>query len=41
METLAWPRVGPTGPYQMTLVPLNVKVAVAPALVAYLTASPA
>ena len=35
MRTLALPRVGPTGPYQTTLVPVNVNVAVAPACVAY------
>ncbi len=32
--TRAWPRVGPTGPYQVTRDPLNVNVAVAPAFVA-------
>jgi len=41
MLILAWPRVGPTGPYQITRDPLKVKVALAPAAVAYLAASPA
>ena len=41
MLILAWPRVGPTGPYQLTRVPVNVKVAVAPAAIAYLAAPPA
>ncbi len=35
METVALPRVGPTGPYQTTRVPVKVKVALAPAAVAY------